>query len=288
MDTKRVNGMRQFWDSYKTNTLGLIGAGIIGFFILLAIFGPLVAPYPPDERGGLADIYQPPSTSHWFGTDDVGQDVLSQVIYGSQVSMIVGVLSTFISSLIGTLVGTLAGYVKGWFGDALTRFIDFFFVIPWLPLAILLVALVGPNLWVLILVIGLTAWSGTARLVRAEVLSLRERLFVERARASGSSVARILYVHIIPHVTPIILANTVLTIAMSILSEATLSFLGLGDPKKVSWGMMLHFAYERGATTFGAYWYFLPPGIAIVLVVLGFTLAGNSLDEAVNPRLRKR
>lgn len=288
METRRINRMKEFWDSYKNNKSGVLGVGLIILFILLALFGSFIAPYAPDQRGKLADIYQPPSVKHWFGTDDVGQDVLSQVIYGTQVSILVGVLSTFLSALIGTIIGSLAGYLKGFFGEVLTRFTDFFFVIPWLPLAILLVALVGPSIWIIILVIGLTAWSGTARLVRAEVLSLRERLFVERARANGCGTARILTVHIIPNVMPIILANTVLTIAISILSEATLSFLGLGDPTKVSWGMMLHFAYERGATTFGAYWYYLPPGIAIILLVLGFTLVGNSLDEIVNPRLRKR
>jgi peptide/nickel transport system permease protein len=288
VSSRKREQLRRFWLLFKENTLGMIGAGLIVLFILLAIFAPVIAPYAPDHRGGLQELYQPPSRMHWFGTDDVGQDVFSQLVYGAQVSLIVGISATLISSFIGTIVGILSGYLKGFLGDLLMRITDFFFVIPWLPLAILLVALIGPSLGVIIFVIGATAWTGTARLVRSEVLSLRERLFVERAKANGCSTFRILTVHILPNVMSIILANTILTIAIAILSEATLSFLGLGDPNKVSWGTMLHFAYERGATTFGAYWFYLPPGIAIMLLVLGFTLVGNSLDEIVNPRLRKR
>jgi len=275
------------WSVFKRNKQGLAGLLIISFFILIGLLAPVIAPY---SMNGPTTVmgFQPPSWSHLFGTDDVGQDVFTEVIYGARVSLIVGFFATALSALLGTIVGILSGYLRGWLGDVLMRITDFFFVLPWLPLAILLVALVGPNLWVIIIVIGLTGWTGTSRLVRAEVLSLRERLFVERAKANGCSTFRILWVHILPNVTPIILANTVLTIALAILSEATLSFLGLGDPNNISWGTMLHFAFDRGATTAGAYWFYLPPGLAIMLLVLGFTLVGNSLDELANPRLRAR
>jgi peptide/nickel transport system permease protein len=283
-----LNRFRSMWSIYKQNKLGLIGLSIILMFLVIALAAPLIAPYEPTHRGTLTDIYNPPSSKHWLGTDDVGQDVFSQVIFGTQVSLLVGIVATFISSLIGTLIGLFAGYSRGILGELLMRFTDFFFVIPWLPLAILLVALIGPNIWVIILVIGLIGWAGTARLVRSEVLSIRERLFIERAKAVGCSTPRILFVHIVPNVMPIVMANTILTIALSILSEATLSFLGLGDANKTSWGTMLRFAYERSATSLGAYWYYLPPGIAIILLVLGFTFIGNALDEILNPRLRRR
>lgn len=279
--------LEENWAVFRTNKLGMTGLVMIVLFLICAVFAPVLAPYHM-YQSSAAVAYQPPTVQHWFGTDDVGQDVLTEIIYGARVSLLVGLFATLLSAFIGTLVGIFSGYLRGWIGDLLMRVTDFFFVIPWLPMAILMVALVGPNLWVIIVVIGVTGWTGTARLVRAEVLSLRERLFVERARANGCSTGRILYVHILPNVTPIILANTILTIALAILSEAALSFLGLGDPNNISWGTMLHFAFERGATTYGAYWDYVPPGAAIMLLVLGFTLVGNALDEVVNPRLRKR
>jgi len=287
---RRLNSLKSGWSIFCKSKQGIIGLSIIAFFLLMAVFASWIAPYSQTQTAisNAITAYQPPTAAHWLGTDDVGNDVLSQVIYGSRVSLTVGIFATFLSALIGTIVGVLSGYLRGWIGDLLMRLTDFFFVIPWLPMAILLVALVGANEWVLIIVIGATAWTGTARLVRAEVLSLRERLFVERARANGCGTLRILWVHVMPNVTPIILANTILTIAIAVLSEATLSFLGLGDPSNVSWGTMLHFAFERGATTLGAYWYYIPPGLALMLLVLGFTLVGGALDEVVNPRLRQR
>jgi len=168
------------------------------------------------------------------------------------------------------------------------RITDFFLVLPTLPLIIVLAAIVGQSLGVIIVVIGLTSWASTARIVRSQVLSLRERVFVERIRALGATDMRIAVVHILPNVMPLIFANTVLVIAGSILAEATLAFLGLGDPTHTSWGTMLHAAFTNGATSRGAWWYLLPPGIGIVIVVLGFTLIGYTLDRILNPRLRNR
>jgi len=166
------------------------------------------------------------------------------------------------------------------------RLTDFFLVLPVLPLIIILAAIFGQSFLITILVIGLTSWPSTARIVRSQVLSLRERQFVERVRALGATDFRILNVHILPNVLPLIFANTVLVIAGSILSEATLAFLGLGDPVRVSWGTMLHFAFVAGAAGRGAWWYLAPPGIGIVIVVLGFILTGHALDGILNPRLR--
>jgi ABC-type dipeptide/oligopeptide/nickel transport system permease subunit len=188
---------------------------------------------------------------------------------GAQVSLLVGILATVISIVVGSVIGLVAGYSSGALDSALMRVTDFFLVLPTLPLIIALAALFGQSLGIIVLVIGLTSWPGTARIVRSQVLSLRERQFVIRIRALGATDLRIVVLHILPNVLPLIFANTVLVIAGSILSEATLAFLGLGDPVHVSWGTMLHFAFESGATGRGAWWYILPPGIGIVVVVLG-------------------
>ncbi len=168
------------------------------------------------------------------------------------------------------------------------RFTDFFLVIPWLPLMMVLAAILGTSLWNIIFVIGITGWAGTARVVRSQTLSVRERQFVERTVSIGASSRHIMIRHILPNVFPLVFANTVLVAAVAIVSETTLSFLGLGDPTMASWGMMLHYAFESGTTSAGAYWYYLPPGICVVLVVLSFTLLGYAFDEILNPKLRKR
>jgi peptide/nickel transport system permease protein len=167
------------------------------------------------------------------------------------------------------------------------RITDFFLVLPTLPLMIALGALFGQSLLIIIVVIGLTSWPSTARIVRSQTLSIRERQFVSRARTLGASDWRIIAVHITPNVAPLVVANTVLVVAGSILAEATLAFLGLGDPDRISWGSMLHYAFDSGATGRGAWWYFLPPGLGIVAIVLAFTLVGHSLDKILNPRLKE-
>jgi peptide/nickel transport system permease protein len=203
-------------------------------------------------------------------------------------SLFIGLLATAISVVVGAVVGIAAGYRLGLADTLLMRVTDFFLVLPALPLIIVLAALFGQSTLILVLVIGLTSWPGTARIVRSQVLTVRERQFILRIRSLGATGYRIVVSHILSNVLPLIFANTVLVIAGSILAEATLAFLGLGDPVHVSWGTMLHFAFETGATGRGAWWYVLPPGIGIVIVVLGFILAGHTLDRILNPRLRTR
>ena len=189
-------------------------------------------------------------------------------------------------------VGSLVGIVSGYFGkgvDAvLMRLTDVFLVLPWLPLMLVLAALLGASMWNIILVIGLTGWASTARVIRAQTLAIKERQFMERARMVGASDSRIILHHLLPNVLPLIFANTILVTAVSILSETTLSFLGMGDSTKPSWGMMLHFAFESGAATSGALWFILPPGLCVLGLVMGFTFMGYAFDEILNPKLRKR
>ena len=266
--------------------MGIVGVAMILLTIIVAIFAPLIAPYDPyaNVRVTILDIYQPPSALHWLGTDDGGKDVFSALVYGSRVSLVVGFAAAFIALVVGGTLGLIAGYYRK-FGGAIMRFTDFFLVIPDLALLIVIVAVIGPSLGNIILVIGLLGWTTTARLVRSQTLSVRERGYVKRARAVGASDLHILSRHVFPLVLPLMLANTVLVISLSILSESTLAFIGLGDPLLISWGKMLNLAFTRGAVSAGAWWALLPPGLAIVWVVLGTTLLGTALEELLNPKL---
>jgi peptide/nickel transport system permease protein len=288
-DLGRLTAAKTVLRTAWSDPLGRAGFILLAFSITVAVVGPIVFPFDPKAVGKTAaDILRPPSAQHWLGTDELGRDVFRETIAGAQVSLLVGLLATAISMVLGTAVGLSAGYSRGWIGGLMMRVTDFFLVIPTLPLIIVLAAVVGQSLGVIIIVIGLTSWASTARIVRSQVLTLRERVFVERIRALGATDWRIATVHILPNVMPLIFANTVLVIAGSILAEATLAFLGLGDPTHTSWGTMLHSAFTNGATSRGAWWYLLPPGIGIVIVVLGFTLIGYTLDRILNPRLRNR
>jgi len=273
---------------FRRSPLGLIGMLMLGLALFAATFAPWLAPYDPDEsiHVTIDDIYARPSAEHLLGTDDGGKDVLSAFIFGSRVSLLVGFSASLISMVIGGFVGLVAGFYGGRIGNALMRLTDIFLVIPDLPLMIVIVAMVGPSLWNIILVIGILGWTGTARMVRAQALSLKERQFVLRARALGAGNFHILRRHIFPLVLPLMVANTVLVISLSILSESTLSFLGLGDPTTLSWGGMLNFAFTRGAISARAWWALIAPGLGIVWVVLACTLVGNTLEEAFNPRLQ--
>ena len=280
---------KRAWRSFLRHRMGLVGAAMLAIAVLLAVAAPLVAPYDPyaHVRVNILDIYQAPSAVHPLGTDDGGKDVLSSLIYGARVSLIVGFAAAAIALVIGGLVGIVAGYRGGWIGSLLMRVTDFFLVIPDLALQIVLVAIIGPSLGTIILVIGALGWTTTARLVRSQTLTVRERKFVMRARAIGAGDAHILRRHIMPAVLPLMLANMVLVISLAILSESTLAFLGLGDPTVISWGQMLNFAFDRGAVSAGAWWALIPPGLAIVWVVLGTTLLGTALEDALNPRLKR-
>lgn len=272
----------------KLNRKGTVGITVLVFLLTIAVLAPLLAPYNPRETGSLSDILKAPDRKNWLGTDEVGRDLLSLVLYGARVSLLVGFSSAFLSIFIGSIIGLLSGYFGGWIDDVLMRLTDLFVVVPRLPLVLITVAVLGPSILNTILVIGILIWAGTARIIRVQTLSLKERLFVERARSLGAGHLHILRRHILPNVLPLVFANTVLVIATSIYLESTVSFLGLGDPTHISWGMILHYAFVSVAMTYGAYWYVIPPGIMIVLAVLSFTMSGYALDEVLNPKLRSR
>ncbi len=278
---------KSIWAAFRRRPIAMIGAFMLAFVILIALFAPWIAPYDPYARveADVDDILAPPDSQHLLGRDDAGKDVLSQLIYGARISLLVGFTSSFASMFIGSAVGLIAGYYGGRISNLLMRFVDFLMVIPDLPLMLVIISVWGRGLWKIILVISVLYWTYTARLVRSQVLSIKERQFVLRARALGASHARIILRHILPQVVPLIIAEAVLDISASIIAESSLSFLGLGDPTLVSWGMMLNFAFERAVSRM-AWWFLLPPGFAIVWVSLTIILIGNALEEIVNPRLK--
>jgi peptide/nickel transport system permease protein len=275
------------WQSLWRSKIGMAGLILILSITVLAVFAPVLAPYNPYEvvRVTIDDIYAPPSRQHLLGTDDAGKDVLSSFMYGARVSLTVGFFASLISIAIGGLIGISAGFFGGRTENILMRFTDIMLVIPEFPLIILLVALTEPSLWNIILVIGLLGWTGSARLVRSQTLSVKQRKYVQRARAIGAGNRHIIRHHIFPMVLPLIVVNTVLVISLAILNESALGFLGLSDPTKISWGQMLNFAFTRGAMSAGAWWALVVPGLGIVWLVMAFTLLGQGLEQVFNPRL---
>jgi peptide/nickel transport system permease protein len=286
---RRIATWKRGWAQFRTHRSGMIGLGILVVFIAVALAAPVLA-----SRDGLdvtranGPVLGAPSGSYLLGTDENGRSVLTLLIWGSRISLLVGLMATLISMVIGTLVGLVSGFFPGWVGRIFFRLTEWFLVIPFLPLAIALATVLGRSLFNIILVIGVTSWPGTALLIRSQTLSIRERAYVERAQVVGAGRWHQMGKHVLPNVMPMVFANTTLTVAIAILSETTLSFLGLGDPTRTSWGTMLDDAFQVGAITTGCWWYIVPPGVCVVLVVLAFTLIGQALEEVLNPRLRSR
>jgi peptide/nickel transport system permease protein len=273
---------------YRRHRPGMIGLAILLVFVAMALAAPLLS-----DRAGLQavnatgnPVWASPAHFGPFGTDGLGRSIWTQFVWGSRISLLVGLAATVLAMLIGSIVGIVAGFFGGWVGSVLMRVTEWFLVIPFLPLAIVLAAVLGPSVTNIIVVIGITSWPSTARLIRAQVLTVKERLYVDRSRALGASSWHLMTRHIVPNVSSLILANTTLTVPVAILSETTLSFLGLGDPSQASWGKMLQDAFAAGAITEHAWWYYVPPGVGIMLVVLAFTLCGQALEEILDPRLR--
>ncbi len=275
---------------FRRDRLALVGLIVLLGFAAMA----LLAPWLVDDSAlsAVASLDNPtwakPSGEFLLGTDHLGRSVAAQFIAGSRVSLFVGLMATIFTIAIGSAVGIVAGFAGKWLDATLMRFTDWFLVIPFLPLAIVLAAVLGRGIWNVIFVISITSWPSTARLVRAQVLTVRERLYVDRARALGATQLHVIRRHVLPNVAPLILASATLAVPISILTETTLSFLGLGDPTQASWGKTLEEAFQAGAISRSAWWYYLPAGVGIVTVVLAFTLFGRALEEILDPRLRDR
>ncbi|MDQ3941538.1 MAG: ABC transporter permease [Actinomycetota bacterium] len=265
--------------------LGRIGAATLVLFVVVAVFAPVLAPYDPTLRS--AEPFATPSFAHPLGANDVGQDILSELIYASRLSLTVGIVTACLATVLGVTIGILSGYLRGPVDGVLMRGVDVILSLPFLPLIIVLAAFLGQNTTNLILVIGLLIWARPARLIRSQVLSVRESGHVQAARAMGGTHGYIMLRHILPRITPLVAAQFVRTANVSIMLEASLAFLGLGDPFQKSWGAILFYANARSAFLADAWlWWVLPPGLCIAAVVVSFAFLGYALEERVDPRLR--
>src|SRR3990170_1647976 len=277
---------RRFARLNATTVIGAIGLIIVAALVVVAIFAPALAPYDPTERVGRP--FATPSAEHPLGTNDIGQDLLSELIYGTRVSLTVGLVAATVALLIGTTVGIIAGFYPRLLGSVLMRIVDIVLTLPFLPLLIILAAYLGRSLLNTVLVIGILIWAGSARVIRSQVLSLTQRDYVVAARAMGARDLHIIVKHILPLTLLLAIGEFVQATAGAILLEASLSFLGLGDPLQKSWGSILYWAQVRGAFLTPAWqWWVLPPGLMIMAAALGFALIGFALEQRVNPRLRQ-
>ena len=297
----QVRRLTTFLGRFGSRRDGLVGVAILAVFTILALFPELLVGRLESVVTATGERFDPPSAAHIFGTDRVGRDLLNLTVHGTRVSMVIGLLATVITVAIGALLGIVSGFLGGPIDTVLMRITDFFLVLPTFVLALILAPIlldiIGTQaelfgmrmtLVVIVVVIGITSWASTARIIRSQTLSLRERPFVDRARVVGAGPGWIMRRHILPNVLNLIVANTVLTFAGAVLTETTLSFIGLGDPFQPSWGQLLNQAQADGALGLGAWWVLAPPGVAIILVVLAFTLVGGALDDVLNPKLRHR
>lgn len=297
----RIRSARSFIRQFARKPAGVAGVAVLIFFAVLALApGFLVGPLQTVTTATGAHI-EPPSLHEPLGTDSLGRSVLNLTVWGTRVSMTIGLLATIVTVVVGAVVGIVSGFFGGLIDGLLMRITDLFLVLPTFVLALILapiildivgsdaeIAGIRVTLIVIVVVIGLTSWASTARVVRSQVLSLKERAFVDRARVIGAGGGHIMRRHLLPNVINLIIANTVLTFAGAVLTETTLAFIGLGDPFQPSWGQILNDAETAGAPGLGAWWWVVGPSACIVLVVLAFTLVGNALDEILNPRLQGR
>jgi len=262
----------------------IVALCVLGFFVFLALCGPLLIDGDPKAKVG--GVFEPPSREFLLGTDGGGASMVSLLIAGARVSLLIGFCAAAISAVIGGTVGILSGFFGGKTDTALMRVTDYFLVIPDVPLMIVIAALFGRSTWNIIVIIGIIYWTFTARLLRAQTKSVRERVYVQRARALGAGNSRLVLRHVLPQVTPLLVANTVLLIAYAIFAETFITFLGLGDPSTISWGRLIENAFTDDAIINDAWWAVIPPGLCVMFVVLACTIIGQVMEDALNPRLR--
>jgi peptide/nickel transport system permease protein len=260
----------------------IAGLTVLALFVLIAVLSPLLAPDPKAQVGA---VFEAPSGAHPLGTDGGGADMVKLLVAGARVSLIVGFAAAVVSALIGGSIGLLSGFFGGKLDTILMRFTDYVIVIPDVPLMIVAAALFGRNLTNIILIIGVIYWTTTARLIRSQVKSVRERVYVKRSRALGAGNTRLIAKHVLPQVAPLLIANTVLLVAYAIFAETFITFLGLGDPSLISWGRLIENAFTDDALLNNAWWAIVPPGVCVSIVVLACTMVGQSVEDSLNPRL---
>jgi len=274
---------RLFWKRFRKNKLALLGAFIVFFLFLVAVLASWISPYDPGQIQ-IKRVLEEPSAQHPFGTDSLGRDVLSRMIYGSRISLLVGFVAVGIATLIGIFLGSLAGYYGRWVDNLIMRFVDIMLCFPTFFLILAVIAFLEPSIWNIMIVIGVTGWMGVARLVRAEFLSLRERDFAVAEKALGAKDFRIIFRHILPNALAPVLVSATLGVAGAILTESALSFLGIGvQPPTPSWGNILTAGKDNIEI---AWWLSLYPGLAILITVLGYNLLGEGIRDSIDPRLK--
>jgi peptide/nickel transport system permease protein len=282
MTMPRPSLVRFYWSRFRRNRFALAGLAVVGLLFAVSLLAPVISPYGPDHLD-LYHVLMPPSPDHWFGTDELGRDVFTRVVHGARISLKVGFVSMGIAICVGAVVGLVTGYYGGLLDAVVMRLVDVMLCFPTIMLILAVIALLEPSIWYIMIIIGLTGWMGVARLVRSEVLSLREREFIQAARALGASDGRIIFRHILPNALSSLLVAGTLGVAGAILTESTLSYLGLGvQPPTPSWGNILTAGKEYIEF---AWWLSLFPGLAIMVTVLSYYLVGEGIRDAVDPRM---
>ncbi len=290
LSSKISSGLELVKEIFKQDKMALIGTIVFLLFILVAIFAPYIAPHDPMEinrEDGEIMRTEPPSSEYPFGTTNRGRCVFSQVITGSRIALLVGALAAFFVTVIGTNVGLLSGYYGGWVDSFFMRIVDISYAIPFIPFVIILVTLLRPSIYNIILAIVVLTWRTIARVLRAQVLSVKQRPYVKAAKVAGASNARIIFLYILPNVLPLAMLEMSLRMAQAIIAESTVSFLGFGDPDVISWGQILQQGFSGGAMR-DAWWWVMPPGIAIAIVVISVFFSSRALEFVANPQLRRR
>ena len=285
-----LRSLSKFFAIIWQSPSGRVSLIICGICVGIAVFGPLLAPYGPTERiyddAGKLVRLSPPTLDHWLGTTLLGRDVMSQMLWGARPALIIGVLTALGTVIIGVNIGLLAGYLGGHVDNFLMRLTDIFLGLPFLPFIIVLLSLTGQNIWTIIFAMMIVMWRSTARIVRAEVLSLRERQFIAAAKTTGASDFDIIYKEIAPNIMPFALVGVTFALAWAIITEASIGFLGFGDPNVVSWGTIIYDAYAS-QMMYRAPWWVVPPGIAIMILVTSVYFIGRAYEEVVNPRIKQ-
>ncbi len=280
-----------FLTNLKSDKLALFGVVLLIFFIFVGIFSETLAPHGPRDRHYTEERQikrlEPPSMAHPFGTTDVGRDIFSQVILGTRTALLVGFLAALLVTFVGSVLGIISGYFGGIVDTVLMRIVDFFYAIPFIPFVIVLAAVLKPSIWNVILAVSLLSWRTVARIVRSQVLSISRRPYIKAARVAGAGHKRIMFKYILPNVVPLVLLEMAFMVNWAIMAEASIAFLGFGDPNLTSWGQILHINFVSGYSRI-AWWWTVPPGLAIVLLLVSIFFVARSLEAVVDPRLRKR